>query len=516
MFEARGVSTRQAQPIAIFIFGIALLIVAVLPANAAPADIVLYASNVTTIRGTWERVASTTGAGGQLMRSADAGVRTATPLAAPSNYFEATFDAPANTLYHIWLRLRAGTNSYSNDSVWVQMSDSLNSSGSSVWRTGTSSALAVTLESCSGCGVSGWGWADSSWWTGDYPVVKFSSTGKHTLRVQTREDGVQVDQIVLSPTTYFSAAPGAAKNDGTIVAKQAMTSTSLSEVVLYASDAARRAGNWSLQADSTAALGKRNSSFDYGWASKSAPMPTPVDFVEWSFNAVAGVRYRAWFRLRAASNSTSNDSVWVQFNASVDGGGSPKYRIGTSSALGVVLENCTGCGVSGWGWQSRSFLADTGDVYFATSGTQTIRIQTREDGASLDQIVLSPSKFLNSSPGGVRNDTTLVNRDGTTAVFGSTSIGSTHPKTVTFAASPDHNTLVLSYRLEVFPAGANPATATPAGTLHLGKPPVVSGQIIADIGATTQVLPSGSYIATVSAVGSAASSRSAPSNTFTR
>jgi endonuclease/exonuclease/phosphatase family metal-dependent hydrolase len=35
--------------------------------------------------------------------------------------------------------------------------------------------------------------------------------------VQTREDGFWIDQIVLSPSTYLSSAPGALKNDGTIL-----------------------------------------------------------------------------------------------------------------------------------------------------------------------------------------------------------------------------------------------------------------------------------------------------------
>jgi hypothetical protein len=45
---------------------------------------------------------------------------------------------------------------------------------------------------------------------------------------------------------------------------------------------------------------------------------------------------------------------------------------------------------------------------FATTGRHTIRIQAREDGAQLDQIVLSPSQYLNAAPGPVRNDATIV------------------------------------------------------------------------------------------------------------
>ena len=43
--------------------------------------------------------------------------------------------------------------------------------------------------------------------------VQFASSGTHTLRIQTREDGVQFDQVVLSPATYLIARPGQVTND---------------------------------------------------------------------------------------------------------------------------------------------------------------------------------------------------------------------------------------------------------------------------------------------------------------
>jgi hypothetical protein len=78
-----------------------------------------------------------------------------------------------------------------------------------------------------------------------------------------------------------------------------------------------------------------------------------------------------------------------------------------------------------------------------------------------------------------------------------------------FAASADHNTLVTRYVLDVFASGANPNTATPIASQDLGKPPVVNGDCNADISASYNSLAAGSYIATVSAVGSGGSSRSA-------
>jgi len=54
------------------------------------------------------------------------------------------------------------------------------------------------------------------------PLIRFAQTGQQRLRIQTREDGVMLDQVVLSPSTYLTAAPGGFTNDMTIVAKPSM------------------------------------------------------------------------------------------------------------------------------------------------------------------------------------------------------------------------------------------------------------------------------------------------------
>ena len=58
-----------------------------------------------------------------------------------------------------------------------------------IWRIGTTSGLLVDLEPCSGCSTAGWGWQDSAWWKADYAVVKFSTTGTHTIRGTRVSDG---------------------------------------------------------------------------------------------------------------------------------------------------------------------------------------------------------------------------------------------------------------------------------------------------------------------------------------
>jgi YVTN family beta-propeller protein len=89
----------------------------------------------------------------------------------------------------------------------------------------------------------------------------------------------------------------------------------------------------------------------------------------------------------------------------------------------------------------------------------------------------------------------------------------TRPSTAVFEPSAD-NASVTQYVLDIFVAGSNPATAAPVATQNLGKPPVVAGEMSADIRSTTALLASGSYIATVTAVTSMQQARSAASPAF--
>jgi hypothetical protein len=131
----------------------------------------------------------------------------------------------------------------------------------------------------------------------------------------------------------------------------------------------------------------------------------------------------------------------------------------------------------------------------------------------------SPYSFAwqNASAGTYAVTAVATDTSGVTTTSSAVSVTVSSTRTATFTASPDHNTLVASYRLDVFAAGADPSTATPVATQNLGKPAVVNGDCSADITTTLRSLPAGSYIATVSAVGtSGTTSRSAASPTFVR
>ena len=187
-------------------------------------------------------------------------------------------------------------------------------------------------------------------------------------------------------------------------------SASAQEIVLYASQAPVKVGNWSSVADPTAAGAARLSNPDAGAPKIVTAAANPSSYVELTFSALTGIPYRIWVRGKAQSDSPYNDSIFVQFSGSLNSAGSAVYRIGTTSAAEINLEDCSGCGIQGWGWQDNGWgVAVLGPaIFFQSAGTQTIRIQTREDGFSIDQIVLSPSTYLYNPPGALKNDSVIL------------------------------------------------------------------------------------------------------------
>ena len=187
--------------------------------SVSAQDIVLHSNDVRSASGNWGQVDSASGADGRKMQSIDYGWSSVdSPSDSPSEYFEATFEARAWVGYRVWLRMKASGNSKWNDSVWVQFSDSL-VSGEPMYRIGTTSGLLVNLEECAGCGLSSWGWSGHAWWLSQPLAIEFPSDGPHTIRIQTREDGVEIDQIVLSSASYMNGSPGSSRDDSTVLSK---------------------------------------------------------------------------------------------------------------------------------------------------------------------------------------------------------------------------------------------------------------------------------------------------------
>ena len=189
--------------------------------------------------------------------------------------------------------------------------------------------------------------------------------------------------------------------------------TGPSDVVLWASKAPSVTG-WSVVTDTSAAGGRRLGTPDLRQPKIAAPLASPARYFEMGFFAEAGVPYRLWIRGKAERNSYENDSAYVQFSDSVTSAGAAQWRIGSTAAATVTIEDCTSCGLANWGWQDTATGAGVLGplVYFSSTGNHTIRIQVREDGLSIDQIILSRDLFLSSSPGQTQNDGTIFGEQG--------------------------------------------------------------------------------------------------------
>jgi hypothetical protein len=387
-----------------------------------PHDVVVHVADAATLHGDWEKVTDASAAGGARLHNPDRGrAKVETPLAAPADYFEFTVRGLDAGPYRLWIRGKADGDAFTNDSVWVQFERAQNAGSDAdnerdIFRIGTAEAMAVVIEDCSNCGLRGWGWQDGAygqkllgtplWFNNNAPV---------TIRVQRREDGISIDQIVIAKDDLgegpnFAAAPGYQKDDDTILPAQDPVAGG--DIVLRAVDAESLHGTWIQQADATAAENVKARNPDAGAPKVATPLASPVNYVEFSFRAIGGIPYRLWIRGRADNDFYGNDSAYVQFSGSVDSAGNPIWRIGTASATTYVLEDCNGCDVQGWGWNDNGY--GTGVlgplVRFPATGTYQIRIQTREDGLSIDQIVLSPERYLTTAPGKTKNDDTIVPR----------------------------------------------------------------------------------------------------------
>lgn len=191
-------------------------------APSTPEDIVIYASDVpaAALHGAWSHASDASSPGSVKLQTPDNGVaHTSNPLAAPEHYVDVTFTPVANTPYTLWLRLKALGDSKWNDAVWVQFSGA-HAGGGPIYMTNTTSGLLVNLATDStASSLNNWGWDNGAYWLSQETTFTFPGGGTQTLRIQVREDGVELDQIVLSPTTYLESPPGGPTNDSTIVAK---------------------------------------------------------------------------------------------------------------------------------------------------------------------------------------------------------------------------------------------------------------------------------------------------------
>ncbi len=210
-------------------------------------------------------------------------------------------------------------------------------------------------------------------------------------------------QCTADPHGPVRRQPAAASRTGSVA----------SDIVIYAADIPRLAlhGSWRHSTDQSAAGGVKLETAAVGTSWLQTALASPTDFVDMTIDVISGLPYALWIRLRAFNNSKHSDSVWIQFsNAVADG--SRVYEIGTTQALLVNLATDSDArSLNGWGWQNGAYwLPQPTKFTFTHSGAQTIRMQVRESGVQVDQIVLSSDRYLRARPGQVSADQTIVAR----------------------------------------------------------------------------------------------------------
>ncbi len=113
----------------------------------------------------------------------------------------------------------------------------------------------------------------------------------------------------------------------------------------------------------------------------ASALAAPANYVELTFTAIAGVPYRTWFRMSATANSKANDSVWAQVLGSTHerpAGLAHRDDERPHRQPGELLR--AAAWRPGGGWTRRGGRARPAPSRFATTGVQTLRAQTREDG----------------------------------------------------------------------------------------------------------------------------------------
>lgn len=191
-------------------------------------------------------------------------------------------------------------------------------------------ALIVNLQEAEDAEISGWGWQDNAFFEQDSGIVRFEKEGRHTLRVQRREDGVAIEQICLVPENGgpFPLDPSSANS--TRGTHRQINPHGGDMIVIKVSDIADDAmfGSWKEMEDRSSEFSRVIKDIPDDGTKIPIPLKAPANYFEAPFPAKGGRDYHVWLRMRAEDDSASSDSVYVQFDDSVNEDGDPVYRIG--------------------------------------------------------------------------------------------------------------------------------------------------------------------------------------------
>ncbi len=177
-----------------------------------------------------------------------------------------------------------------------------------------------------------WGWMDGTHYSPETGDVYFQDGGPHTLRIQSRQDGVSLDTILLSPYDEIDKMLRARDFDriDQLLIKKDRPDEYPDLVIIPASqvDRDRIYGKWKRESDASALFKFRLDDLPSQKTWQFQPLINPEDYFEVDFQAKKDIKYHVWIRMKAYKGDPLSDSVYLQFNDSMDDQGGERYRIG--------------------------------------------------------------------------------------------------------------------------------------------------------------------------------------------
>lgn len=272
------------------------------------------------------------------------------PSSRQAGYVEYTFDISSSGDYLIWGRVIANDNA--SDSFFVKMDD-----GQAVtWHTKMGETDTWTWDVVSSRNYNDVRDASS-------PLVYHLKAGTHTLKIQQREDGTQMDRLLIT-------------NDKKYIPEGKIEPvTSITQKTFWL-----EAEKGTIIAPMEAAGGKNSSGGGYLVIPEGAGMRfdqsySQAGYAEYTFDVSSDDDFVIWGRVIAADD------------------GSNSFFIMMDNGEPLTWHTIVG---SAWTWDvaSQRNPEDTPDtsnplVYHLKAGTHKLRIQQREDGAELDRILIT-------------------------------------------------------------------------------------------------------------------------------
>jgi hypothetical protein len=204
-------------------------------------------------------------------------------------------------------------------------------------------------------------------------------------------------ETAATETAATEAAPteaAPAQATPTEAAPQEAAAQPAAEIVVYVADLAESAlSELDFIEDSASPGGKLIGLPNNG--DELDPPPENDPYATFEAPVQPGIPYRCWVHMKvgAPKGKSQANVAWVQFADSVDKENREVFRPSTKSYL-----TAQGPTQEGWTWVPCDVVGEAATlVYFAKSGT-TVRVQAGAEGVGFDQVILSPSRFLEAAP----------------------------------------------------------------------------------------------------------------------